>query len=96
MLGPSTRGFRPSESAWTGKSFGPGSEVWATILGPANYLIPVTNFLLGWLIFDEALPPSRVIGFTLVWFALIFATVDMVRGSDKRGIPDQQVRTADV
>jgi chloramphenicol-sensitive protein RarD len=64
-----------------------------TILGPANYLIPVTNFLLGWLIFDEALPPSRVIGFVLVWCALVFATVDMVRGAEKPGIATQEVRT---
>lgn len=66
-----------------------------TILGPANYLIPVTNFLIGWLIYDEALPPSRVVGFALVWCALIFATVDMVRGADKSGI-SSAVRTADV
>ena len=66
-----------------------------TILGPANYLIPVTNFLLGWLIFDEALPPSRVAGFVLVWCALIFATVDMVRGADQPGIAAQDVRTSD-
>jgi chloramphenicol-sensitive protein RarD len=64
-----------------------------TILGPANYLIPVTNFLLGWLIFDEALPPSRVAGFVLVWCALILATVDMVRGSDKPGKALRDVRT---
>ena len=67
-----------------------------TILGPANYLIPVTNFLLGWLIFDEALPTSRVVGFTLVWCALIFATVDMVRSTDRPGIADSEVHTADV
>lgn len=67
-----------------------------TILGPANYLIPVTNFLLGWLVFDEALPPSRVIGFALVWCALIFATVDMVRGGDRVSTADPEVRTADV
>jgi chloramphenicol-sensitive protein RarD len=67
-----------------------------TILGPANYLIPVTNFLIGWLIYDEALPPSRVVGFALVWCALIFATVDMVRGTDKPGIARAEVRTADV
>jgi chloramphenicol-sensitive protein RarD len=63
-----------------------------TILGPANYLIPVTNFLLGWLIFDEALPPSRVAGFALVWCALSFATVDMVRGAHARGISAGEVR----
>jgi chloramphenicol-sensitive protein RarD len=55
-----------------------------TILGPANYLIPIINFLLGWLAFGEELPPSRVAGFVLVWFALVFATIDTVRGNDVR------------
>jgi chloramphenicol-sensitive protein RarD len=55
-----------------------------TILGPANYLIPIINFLLGWLAFDEALPPSRVVGFVLVWLALLFATVDTVRVETNR------------
>jgi len=50
-----------------------------TILGPANYLVPIINFLLGWLVFDELLTPSRMIGFALVWVALMLVTVDMVR-----------------
>ena len=50
-----------------------------TILGPANYLIPIINFLLGWLAYDESLPLSRVIGFALVWAALALVTVDTVR-----------------
>ena len=50
-----------------------------TILGPANYIIPIINFLLGWLVFDEQLPASRVIGFVLVWIALMLVTLDMAR-----------------
>lgn len=50
-----------------------------TLLGPTNYLVPLINFLLGWLAFDEALPPSRVAGFVLVWAALVSVTVDMLR-----------------
>jgi chloramphenicol-sensitive protein RarD len=50
-----------------------------TVLGPVQYLVPLINFLLGWLAFDEALPPVRVAGFVLVWVALLLATVDMVR-----------------
>lgn len=50
-----------------------------TILGPTNYLIPIINFLLGWLAFGEPLPPSRTIGFVLIWLALTFATVDTLR-----------------
>jgi chloramphenicol-sensitive protein RarD len=50
-----------------------------TLLGPTNYLVPLINFLLGWLAFDESLPVSRVIGFGLVWAALTLVTVDMLR-----------------
>lgn len=50
-----------------------------TLLGPANYLVPLINFLLGWLAFGEDLPPSRVVGFGLVWVALTLVTIDMVR-----------------
>lgn len=55
-----------------------------TILGPANYLIPLINFLLGWLAFDEELPPSRVIGFSLVWVALVLVAVDTWQGERRR------------
>jgi len=55
-----------------------------TVLGPTNYLVPLINFLLGGLAFDESLPPSRVVGFLLVWIALALVTVDMVRGSTTR------------
>lgn len=50
------------------------------LLGPANYLVPLINFLLGWLAFGESLPASRVVGFGLVWIALMLVTTDMVRG----------------
>jgi chloramphenicol-sensitive protein RarD len=58
-----------------------------TVLGPANYLVPLINFLLGWLVFDEALTASRVVGFVLVWIALALVTVDMVRGRPARSAP---------
>jgi chloramphenicol-sensitive protein RarD len=50
-----------------------------TLLGPANYLVPLINFLLGWLAFGEDLPLRRVVGFGLVWVALVLVTIDMVR-----------------
>ena len=60
-----------------------------TILGPANYLIPIINFLLGWLAFGEDLPPSRVVGFSLVWLALVLVAVDTLRGA-----PTTEMRAA--
>jgi chloramphenicol-sensitive protein RarD len=59
-----------------------------TILGPTNYLIPIINFGLGWLVFDENLPPSRVVGFALVWCALVFATIDTVRVGNSKSHSD--------
>jgi chloramphenicol-sensitive protein RarD len=50
-----------------------------TILGPLNYLVPIINFSLGWLVFSEPMPASRLVGFVLVWTALIAVTVDTVR-----------------
>lgn len=50
-----------------------------TILGPLQYLVPVINFLIGWVVYDEPLPPSRVVGFAFVWTALTLVTVDRIR-----------------
>lgn len=58
-----------------------------TLLGPTNYLVPLINFLLGWLAFGEALPPTRVAGFALVWGALVLVTVDTVRHRPRAGAP---------
>ncbi len=50
-----------------------------TLLGPTNYLVPIINFLLGWLAFHEDLPPDRLVGFALVWAALVLVTYDTLR-----------------
>ena len=52
-----------------------------TVMGPLNYIVPTINFCLGWLVFHESLPPSRVVGFALVWLGLAIATVDAARRS---------------
>jgi len=41
-----------------------------TIIGPMMYIVPSINFLLGWLAFHEDMPPSRFLGFALVWVGL--------------------------
>lgn len=50
-----------------------------TVLGPLQYSVPTINLLLGWLVYHEALPPSRVAGFTLVWIGLAVLTADSLR-----------------
>ena len=52
-----------------------------TVLGPMQYSVPTINFLLGWLVYHEELTPSRIVGFGLVWIALVIVTVDSIRRS---------------
>jgi chloramphenicol-sensitive protein RarD len=49
-----------------------------TLLGPLNLLVPVINFGLGWLIYDEPVPFDRLVGFAFVWAALIVVMWDQV------------------
>ena len=69
------------------------SRVPFTLLGPSNYLVPVINFLLGWLVYDEAMPASRFVGFGFVWLALVLVTVHTVRADRamRRRLPDVPV-----
>ena len=43
-------------------------------LGMIQYIAPIGQFLLGWVVFGEPMPPERWVGFGLVWLAvLLFA-----------------------
>ncbi|MDO7868634.1 EamA family transporter RarD [Nocardioides jiangxiensis] len=46
------------------------------VLGLLQYLAPIIQFTLGLLVFDEAMPLGRWIGFGLVWSALTLLTVE--------------------
>ena len=50
-----------------------------TLLGPLNLLVPIINFGLGWLLYDEPVPLDRFIGFAVVWVALLVVMWDRVR-----------------
>lgn len=50
-------------------------------LGMAQFLTPVLQFLVGWLVLHEAMPTERWVGFGLVWLALIVLTADMIAAS---------------
>ncbi len=52
-----------------------------TIIGPMQYLVPLMNFLIGWLIYDEPLPASRMVGFALVWACLVLLTIESAHRS---------------
>jgi len=47
-------------------------------LGLLQYLAPLIQFALGVFLFNEAMPPGRWIGFTLVWIALMVFTVEAI------------------
>ena len=41
-----------------------------------QYLAPIGQFLLGWLVFHEPMPPARWAGFALVWAAVAVFIAD--------------------
>jgi chloramphenicol-sensitive protein RarD len=57
-----------------------------TLLGPLNLLVPVINFGLGWLIYDEPMPAERLVGFGFVWAALVIVMWDRIT-SHRRATP---------
>lgn len=65
-----------------------------TVLGPMQYSVPTINFLLGWLVYDEALPLSRVIGFALVWVGLVVLTLDTVRRTRSASVASRRAAPA--
>jgi chloramphenicol-sensitive protein RarD len=58
---------------------GAASRVPMSTLGVVQYLAPMMQFLLGVTLFDESLPALRLVGFVLVWGALVLFTADLVR-----------------
>lgn len=52
-----------------------------TQIGPLQYIVPVINFLLGWLVYDESVETSTFIGFGLIWVALVVLGIDLARAS---------------
>ena len=49
-----------------------------TTIGLLQFVAPVLQFLIGWLLLGEPMPLERWIGFGLVWVALIILSVDSV------------------
>ena len=55
-----------------------------TTVGLLQYITPVLQFLVGWLVVGEELPLSRWIGFALVWSALMVLTWDGLHAAATR------------
>jgi chloramphenicol-sensitive protein RarD len=58
-----------------------------TLLGPLNLVVPVVNFLLGWAVYGEPVPPDRLIGFAFVWLALLAVIFDRLAGAGRSRVP---------
>jgi len=54
-------------------------------IGLAQFVTPVLQFLIGVLLLHEVMPPTRWIGFGLVWVALVVLTIDLVLAARRRG-----------
>jgi chloramphenicol-sensitive protein RarD len=68
-----------------------------TILGPLQYLVPTITFALGWLVYGEALPADRLVGFAIVWLALLLVAIEHLRptnGRDRGAIPEYTTTSA--
>jgi chloramphenicol-sensitive protein RarD len=48
-------------------------------LGILQYVAPILQLAIGVLVFHEPMPPARLVGFALVWLALVVFTVDGIR-----------------
>lgn len=57
-----------------------------TLLGPLNLLVPVINFALGWVLYDEPMPADRLVGFAFVWAALAVVMWDQLAAARRRAV----------
>ncbi|NKZ02611.1 EamA family transporter RarD [Actinomadura latina] len=59
-----------------------------SMIGMLQYLTPVLQFLIGYFVQHEEMPPSRWAGFLLVWLALVTLTWDGLRAGRREGLPE--------
>jgi chloramphenicol-sensitive protein RarD len=65
-----------------------------SVLGLLQYITPVVQFLLGVFWFGENMPPSRWLGFALVWAALAVLSFDALRHARRRVTAHRAARPA--
>jgi chloramphenicol-sensitive protein RarD len=63
---------------------GAANRIPLSAIGILQYLAPVLQFACGVVIFAEPMPPARLAGFALVWFALAVFTWDGIRHARAR------------
>lgn len=65
------------------------SKLSFTALGFLQYIAPTIQFLIGWLLYDEALTRGHLICFALIWLSLVIYTHDAIQRERKvrRAVP---------
>lgn len=58
-----------------------------SVLGTLQYIAPTLQFLIGVVVYGEAMPAERWVGFGLVWLALVVFTLDLLRSRPRRDTP---------
>ena len=53
-------------------------------MGILQYIAPIGQFLVGWLVFHEPMPAARWAGFALVWAAVVLFVADGVLTTRRR------------
>lgn len=58
-----------------------------SMIGFLQYLAPTLQFLIGVFIFHESFPASRLLGFSLIWLALLVYSLDSVLNGRRKVAP---------
>jgi chloramphenicol-sensitive protein RarD len=67
---------------------GAAARVPLTTVGLLQYVTPTMQFLIGVLVYDEAMPVSKLLGFTLVWASLAVFTYDVLAHRRRVLVPE--------
>lgn len=67
------------------------SRIPLSMMGLIQYLTPLIQFSIGVWVYHEAMPPSRWVGFGLVWVALVLLTVDSLRAARRPALVEPEV-----
>jgi chloramphenicol-sensitive protein RarD len=60
-------------------------------LGLLQYIGPTLQFVIGVFVYDEPMPPSRLVGFVMVWVALALFTAEGLRHRRRHVVPTSSV-----
>ncbi len=55
-----------------------------TTLGMLQYISPTFQLLIGLLVFKEAFPMDKLVGFIIIWFALIIYTFELISFNNRK------------